>query len=375
VYDRKREIIKFQDEERLQNLAKKEEIYEKILPFVNFQSDKIKEWDEKIKEIMELQKEWESIKPIPKDALKESSNKFWKAFKTFFANKNVFVQKLDEEREQNLVKKNALCEEAEAVINSEADRRDIKEKLKELQRKWKDIGPAPKKFQESIFNRFKGICDGFFQKIREEFNTQEQEYENNLKEKRALCDKIEQTILDDLQIAEATIQNFAREWKAIGFVPRKQKETIQSRYDQAIAGFIERLTMPQEDKDKMQVANDLNMATESTNSARKIRERENDLKRKIDRIKTDVEVLKNNMSFLATSSKADKLKLEVQSQIQESEKELKNLHNQLKTLQILEQSMPKEQRDERDDRNDRNNNYNRNNYNNNRNNNNNNRRK
>ncbi len=362
VYDRKREVLKIQDEEKIQNLAKKDALYEQILPFATYHSEKIVDWNTKTKELLDIQKQWEEIRFIPREAIKDSSNKFWKAFKGFFNNKNIFIRNLDEAREQNLVKKNALCEEAEAVINSNGERKEIAEKLKELQRRWKDVGAVPQKFQESIYVRFKEICDGFFQKIREEFNTQEQEYEINLKAKRALCDNIEQTTLDDVQIAEATIQNFSREWKAIGFVPRKQKDTIQSRYDQAIAGFITRLNIPQEEKDKLQIGNDLDMASESVNSARKIRDRGNDLRRKIQRLENDTDVLKNNMGFLANSSKADKLKQEVQSQIQESEAKLKVLRSQLKTLQVIEQSLPKEERNyDNNDRNyDRNDNRNNN---------------
>ena len=74
---------------------KKEALVEKIKVFRDFKTDRIKEWNEKTKEVLAIQKEWEAIGGLPKDKAKDINKKFWGAFKKFFRNKNQFFKKLD----------------------------------------------------------------------------------------------------------------------------------------------------------------------------------------------------------------------------------------------------------------------------------------
>lgn len=70
--------------------------------------------------------------------------------KHFFNNKNAFFKKLDEEREQNLQLKNDLVKKALELKESNDWERTSNE-LKNLQQKWKDVGPVPEKFREKVF--------------------------------------------------------------------------------------------------------------------------------------------------------------------------------------------------------------------------------
>src|SRR6185503_13799515 len=107
-----------------------------------YQTDRIKEWNEKTKEILELQKRWEAVGGLPRARAKEVNKKFWSAFKLFFNNKNIFFKKLDEEREHNLQLKNELIQKALALRESH-DWDKTSRDLKELQQKWKEVGPVP----------------------------------------------------------------------------------------------------------------------------------------------------------------------------------------------------------------------------------------
>src|SRR5690606_19536539 len=92
---------------------------EEAQAFATFQSDRIKEWNEKTKEILELQKRWERVGGLPRAKAKDVNKRFWSAFKAFFNNKNAFFKKLDEEREQNLQRKNELVRLAQALKDSQ----------------------------------------------------------------------------------------------------------------------------------------------------------------------------------------------------------------------------------------------------------------
>src|SRR5690606_5695828 len=126
--------------------------------------------NQKTKEILELQRRWEQVGGLPRAKAKEVNKRFWSAFKLFFANKNTFFKKLDEEREQNLKLKNELVARAHELKES-TDWETASNELKALQAKWKEIGPVPEKFREKVFQEFKAACDYFLDRKSTRLNS------------------------------------------------------------------------------------------------------------------------------------------------------------------------------------------------------------
>ena len=121
-------------------------------------------------------------------------------------------------RQENLKKKEELVARAEELKDN-TDWDKTSEALKGLQRQWKEIGPVPEKFRNSVYAKFKEACDAFFNNRRSSQNKAEEQYVENLKHKEDLVKEIndrteagtgEAGDLDDLMVR----------WGAIGFVPR-----------------------------------------------------------------------------------------------------------------------------------------------------------
>ncbi len=335
VYDKKREFVRQREEEKQANYELKLKLCEEVKPYVEFQADNMKEWNAKTKEILELQKRWEEIRFIPRDKIKELSKDFWNPFKAFFNNKNAFIRTLDEEREGNLKLKEALCEEAQKIIEEGKDERSVADKLKSLQRKWKEIGPVPSKQRQVIYEKFKGICDGFFEKRRKRYAAQEKEYEENLKLKQTLCDKISQIQLDE-SFSPDMVLTFVEEWQNIGFVPKKDKKNIQKDFETAIDDLINRFPgLDRAGKESVQLKVELSLAKDSPFANKKVRQKEQAIRRKIQNIENDIDTLNNNIGFLASSKKANVLKDSLEAQIKEAQDELKGLRAQLKVFRNL----------------------------------------
>ena len=81
------------------NFEEKQKLADEVQEFAAYQSDRIKEWNQKTKEILDIQKRWEAVGGLPRAKAKDVNKKFWGAFKGFFNSKNSFFKKLDEERE------------------------------------------------------------------------------------------------------------------------------------------------------------------------------------------------------------------------------------------------------------------------------------
>lgn len=335
VYERKRAHIQEREKQKEANLEQKLALCEKVAPFAEFKSEKIKEWNAKTKEILAIQKEWNAVGIIPRNKIKEVSKTFWSSFKTFFNNKNAFIKTLDEAREGNLKAKQALCEEAKQIIENgeEEDKRKTADALKDLQRKWKTIGPVPSKYRNSIFEEFKSICDAFFNARREEFAAQEKVYEDNLEQKQALCQRISEYKLAEGEDPKEKIQTFVEEWKAIGFVPRKSKDKIEQQFDKAIDAFINNLNdLSEGQQEDVKFAAELALFQESPDALRRLQSREGRIRKQIRQIENDIDTLKNNLGFLANSKKANTFRDSVEKQIEGHEGKLKALKRQLRLI-------------------------------------------
>lgn len=331
IYAKRDGYLQTLQQELQVNLGGKEKLSEEVQEFVNFTSDRIKEWNQKTKEILDLQKRWEVIGGLPRAKAKDVNKKFWSAFKTFFNNKNTFFKKLDEEREHNLQLKNDLVKKA-LELKESSDWENTSNELKTLQQQWKDVGPVPEKYRERVFKEFKDACDHFFEQRRSQHDKVENEQSSNLKEKEEICTILEshaagrtgsQEILHELQDRYATI----------GFVPRKDINIIRHRYHEAVERFISSLPgLSDDEKGKLSLESQISDLRNDPMADRKIYQKEQLIRKKITKVENDIALWRNNLEFFGRSKNAEKVKDEFNDKIKDATDHLKQLKEQLKML-------------------------------------------
>lgn len=333
LYDKKRNYLDNTKKRLEENMKLKQALCLKIESFPEFNSDRIADWNQKTKEILALQEEWDKIGPAPREVAKDINKQFWSNFKTFFNNKGRFFEKLEKQREENLKAKVALCEQAEAVKES-TEWEQTSDLLKKLQEDWKEIGPVPEAQRDAIYERFKNACDYFFNRKRNRKSSQDQEFEANLAKKKEICEAIEKMA----KAKESDINKLMEQleaWLAVGFVPRKAMNSIQERITKAIDAFINAMPASVEEKEKQRFAAQIKLIGNAGVSDRKMIRKEQTLRKRINNIENDIALWKNNLEFFAQSKTADKLRLEFNSKIEEATKELESLKAQLKILQNM----------------------------------------
>ncbi len=334
VYARRDAYLQNLQQELQVNLDSKATLSDSVQEFVNFQSDRIKEWNQKTKEILEIQKQWEVIGGLPRAKAKEVNKKFWSAFKTFFNNKNAFFKKLDEERERNLQLKNELVKRAHELKESNEWDRTSNE-LKNIQLKWKEIGPVPEKFRERVFKEFKDACDYFFEQKRMQHGRMEDEQTENLRLKEEIC-----TILESHASARTASHDVLKElqdkFNSIGFVPRKDINTIRTRYHEAVERFINSIPgISENEKGKISLENQLSDLKNDPMADRKIYQKEQVIRKKISKIENDIGLWQNNLEFFSRSQNAEKVREEFNDKIKTAHEHLKQLKDQLKLLKTV----------------------------------------
>ena len=331
VYSKRKEYFSQLKEAFQENYDKKTELAQAADELKSFSSDQISEWNAKTKEVLELQKKWETIGSMPKEKAKMINKQFWGGFKTFFRHKSEFFKTLDSQREDNLKLKQALVEKANELKTGE-DWNEVAQKMKDLQKDWKNIGPVPEKSREKIFKEFKLACDEFFNRKREHSKGLESEYVDNLKKKEAVCEKLEKLSGSDDLNPEA-VYELQDEFNAIGFVPRKAIKSIQKRYQSALNGIVEHAKDFEDDElEELRSLISINKIKSGPHGDQKLHRKEQALKRKIQNLENDISVWKNNMGFFANSKNAEELMADFNKKIEKADKDLAELKEELKLI-------------------------------------------
>ncbi len=321
--------------EQENNLKVKEEICEKATAISTADYKGIGEWNNAAKNLIDLQEEWKHTGTVP---LKER-NKIYKKFRTscdqFFDRKRQFYKTLQEEQENNLKKKTELCEKVEAVMNS-TDWKVTTDKIISWQKEWKKIGPAPQKYSNKVWNRFRAACDTFFNNKNAFFKTIDSEQENNLEQKRALLEEINRFIPgenneDNLK----QLKEFQVRWSAIGFVPLKEKDGIQEEFRKAINAHFDKMNLDEFDKNLEKFRAKLQTLDKDGNKDYKIINEREKLVAKIRQLENDINTWENNIGFIAKSRKSEGLIRELHSKIEKTKQRLSLLQEKLRALDSL----------------------------------------
>lgn len=330
VYDRRKEFFESQKEVFKKNQTDKEALIALLTPFGDFKADRIKDWNIKTKEILEIQKAWERTGPVPKEAGKEINKAFWAAFKQFFHHKNMFFKELDEIRAANQKKAEELISQAEALMEN-TDWQSTANQLVKLQQEWKKLGPTPEKNRDALYKRFKAACDSFFENRRNSNKQANTEFDQNLKLKQELIQKIKQSASGD-DLSEEELSGFVAEFNEIGFVPRKNIKEVQNHFKEAVDLYLGKLDPSGTGREDFLFRLNLNRIQSDPNAIKTLNKKEHGIRKQISDLENSITLWRNNLEFFAASKTADKLKDQFDIKIQKAEEEIDKLKKKLTIL-------------------------------------------
>ncbi len=210
-------------------------------------AEKLAEQEDLISAFHQLQKlhqEYRETGPVAKELRDEIWNRFKAASTVINKKHQQHFEDLRAKEEENLNKKTALCEQAEAIAGGEkkssADWERLTKEMMALQTEWKTIGFAPQKMNVKIFDRFRAACDAFFNAKTEYFKEIKEAYKANAEKKRALIEKAV-ALKDSTEWRSTSDKLIAlqKEWKKVGPVPRKQGDQLWEEFLAACNHFFE----------------------------------------------------------------------------------------------------------------------------------------
>ena len=288
-------------------------------------------WESKTQEVIALQNKWKTIGFAPQKMNVKIFERFRKACDEFFRKKGEFFKTLKEGMNENLEKKRALCEKAEALKDS-TDWKATADELTKLQKEWKTIGPVAKKYSDAVWKRFISACDYFFEQKNKATSSQRSVEQENLEKKKAIIEKLN-AIDDQMDTEEATqlVRDLMKEWNGIGHVPFKEKDRIYKQYHSQVDKLFERFNISASNKKLSNFKSTISSIQEGSPQAL-YREREK-LVRAFDNMKNELQTYENNLGFLTTSSKkGNSLLTEINRKVEKLKADIELVKEKIKVV-------------------------------------------
>ena len=334
IYER---INRFYDDrrsEQQENLKKKQAIIDALQPELegieNWNT--VKEWDDKTSLVLDFQKQWKGIGFGPK----KENEKIWKEFRalcdTFFEAKKGFFKEANAAFDAVADKKQELIDKVEALKDS-TDWKETSNKIIQLQKEWKKLGHAGRRNEQKLWKAFRGACDHFFSARQAHFEEKDKQFEDNLKVKEALLDKIEAfTLPESKEEALNALKEFTQEFNEAGHVPMKSKDAIYKRFKSIMDTHYGALKMEGAEKENILFQAEIDTIATAPNSYRKFQQLRNDIRSQIDREKKEINLLENNLGFFSNSKGADVLRKDVEKKIERANQKIDGLKRKLKAI-------------------------------------------
>ena len=309
-------------EQHAANLEAKTALCEKVEAIAAQEITSSNQWNALSKEIEGIQAEWRKIGFATRKDNQKVYDRFRAACDQFFSRKREYYNEFKDSMNDNMAKKLAIIEQAEA-LKSSTDWKKTSDALIELQRQWKEIGAVPRKKSEQLWKRFRAACDAFFNE-RDKQGKPENDFYGNLKAKRALIEEIEAYVPVDAEADAEAARGFAERWSAIGFVPFKEKEAVGAAYKAAMqAKFPDWGRGGRREGGRGPVR--------EPRSNRPLTEKDK-LTLKYNQLQQDIQTYENNIGFFGLSKGAEQLKAQMQQRIDAAKEDLRKLEAEIREL-------------------------------------------
>jgi hypothetical protein len=239
------------EQELLDNLSKKIELCEQAEKLSNST-----EWKKTTEVYQEMNEEWKKIGMVPKHRMEELWFRFNTAKDIFFNNKREHFGDIKTEQEENLVKKLALIEKAEAIKESK-DWKKTTDEYNLLMEEWKKIGRVPAEKSDEVWNQFLAAKNHFYTNKDGHYGNIRVQLEDNYAKKMAIvnhAESLQNTM--DFDTATQEYLDMFEEWKKIGRIPKEYGDEPWDRFQKAKKNFFDRKDANRELR-KKEVSKDL----------------------------------------------------------------------------------------------------------------------
>ena len=312
------------------NLTRKTALCEKVEAIAKEENKGNADWERHTKEIIDVQKEWKTIGFAPQKMNVKIFERFRAACDDFFSRKAEYFKERKAMLYDNVGKKKALVEKAQALTDS-TEWKSTSDKLIALQKEWKTIGPVPKKIGDKLWSDFLTACNHFFEARNTATSSVRNEEKTNLEKKRSIVAQLKE-IADKAEAdAQDKVMDLIDEYNSIGHVPFRDKDKIYKEFHDILDRLNKELNISVARRKLDNFKSNLkNMAKHGDDAIDNERAR---LFRRYEQLKSEINTYENNIGFLNVSSKkGNSLIDEMNRKVQKLKDEAKLLYDKIKAI-------------------------------------------
>lgn len=194
----------------------------------------------------EVQEEWKTIGDIPRDKRNEIQTEYSKLIEDFFYNIKIYKELKDHDFHRNHQIKLELIEKLKKMVEVKSIK-EVETQLKALQNDWEDIGPVPNDSWEELKDAYWTEVRSNYDRINRFYDDRRMEQQENLKKKQAIIDALTPELegIDALNTVKewdektSLVLDAQKQWKGIGFGPKKENEKIWKEFRALCDRFFE----------------------------------------------------------------------------------------------------------------------------------------
>lgn len=236
---------------RAENVARCGQLLARVQRFETAQATENPDWRLMSEVLHEAPLEWRRVGPVDRSAVRPIKAEFDAALERLRT-------RLTAWHAQNETRKRALIAQAQALL-AEKDSRIATDGAKLLQRRWREVGPASRELENSLWQEFREHCDEVF-KNRETANAEQAAtLEAHKAQAITLCASAEQLAQESgtpLRDGAKNLGSWRAAMEALGELPRAEARALHQRFERALARCETRLAQ-QRERDAEQVYDDL----------------------------------------------------------------------------------------------------------------------
>lgn len=313
-----------------ENLARKTALCEKVEELGKAENKGAADWEKRSKEIIDIQNEWKTIGFAPQKMNVKIFERFRAACDDFFGRKAEYFKALKVTFSENIEKKKALVEKAQALADS-TDWKATSDKLIALQKEWKTVGMVPKKLGDQLWQEFLGACNKFFEARNAAGAGQRNEEHANLEKKKGIIEQLKALAENAAEATKEKVQALTEEYNKVGHVPYKEKDKLYEAYHEVLDRIYKELNI----STKRRRLNDFkaNIKNVAKRGEEALDNERGRLARSFEQLKQEIQTYENNLGFLnASSKKGNSLIDEMNRKVQHLRDDLELVRQKIKAI-------------------------------------------
>ena len=336
IHNRRQDFDKEYDIILEKNLLKKNKLISKLEEIIKNLPKNHKEWRKSIDDLNKIRSEFESIGQVTKKYNKSTWSRYRELSREINREKNKFYKFQKIEQRKNIELKKTLINEVKDILEKD-DWNDYNNRMKEIQKDWKDIGFIQRKISNQLWEEFRSNCNLYFDRIKDGHEKNSKKELEIKKKKESFIDGIKDFKIP-IEIKE--FKNFSSEqWNEfikLGDIKEISNKKLISSYNKEFSKAIETSAMNTEIK--KEAKNHIQFFSIKDDENELNREIQN-IKKKIDEVRSEIRQLENNMDYFSKSSNKNPLLSDVTTKLEELKSKEKNLKDDLVPLRKMKRDL------------------------------------